>query len=317
MGVKDDDMITELLTKLYTMQEDTGAKPKTTEEEKKQKAETVATMGTGRKAQAKGSRFLELRSTIVGRLKDIHSKLQETKELENAGYGGDTPTRLIKLQAEVREEIRQATEEWKELDAIYKKEARKKKSKFTPEELETQQELVQRLAVEIEKIKEAQMAGFARNRPENDAAASILNSRLGGGGGGSTSINPVTGKPMGGGSSGPGVSLTDGQRTQIQLLEERDADFDRQLDEIGDGIADLAEIAALQGEEVKVQNAMLDNLNDKVDRINDRVSSVNGRMKETLEEVGRSSDKLIVDIICIVLAIGFAAVFYNIYRNSN
>jgi len=35
-------------------------------------------------------------------------------------------------------------------------------------------------------------------------------------------------------------------------------------------------------------------------------------MKETLEEVGRSSDKLCVDICCIVLAIGFVAAFYRI-----
>jgi hypothetical protein len=39
-------------------------------------------------------------------------------------------------------------------------------------------------------------------------------------------------------------------------------------------------------------------------------------MKDTLEQVGRSSDKIIVDIICIVLAIGFVAVFYNIARQG-
>jgi hypothetical protein len=172
---KVDDELTELLTKLYTMQEDVGAKPKTSEEEKKSKAENVATMGTGRKAQAKGSRFLELRSSIIQRVKNIHSKLSEVKELESAGYGGDNPTQLIKLQAETREEIRQATDEWKELDAIYKKEARKKRSKFTPEELETQAQLVQQLYQQIERIREAQLAGFARaGRPEHDAAASFL-----------------------------------------------------------------------------------------------------------------------------------------------
>ena len=115
---------------------------------------------------------------------------------------------------------------------------------------------------------------------------------------------------------GGGVALTDGQRVQIQQLEERDADFDRQLDEIGDGIADLAEIAALQGEEVKVQGEMLDGLNAKMDRVNERVENVNARMKDTLEEVGRSSDKLCIDIMCVVLAIGFAAVFYNISKSS-
>eukprot|EP00545_Synedropsis_sp_CCMP1620_P000844 CAMPEP_0119013058 /NCGR_PEP_ID=MMETSP1176-20130426/7816_1 /TAXON_ID=265551 /ORGANISM="Synedropsis recta cf, Strain CCMP1620" /LENGTH=309 /DNA_ID=CAMNT_0006966107 /DNA_START=56 /DNA_END=985 /DNA_ORIENTATION=- len=302
---KVDDDLTELLTKLYTMQEDVGAKPKSSEDEKKTKAENIAVMGTGRNAQAKGSRFLDLRSMIIQGIKDIHGKLQEVKELETAGYGGDNPKQLIKLQAEIRQEIRQAQDEWKELEGIYKKEARKKRSKFTPEELETQAQLVQQLYEQIEKIREAQMAGFARGgRAENDAAASIL-------GGGTFGGTSAAGGGWNGGKGG-GAALTEGQQMQIQELEQRDADFDRQLDEIGEGIADLGEIAQLQSEEVKHQSVMLDHLNDKIDSVNDRTGNVNARMKETLEEVGRSSDKLIVDIICIVLAIGFAAVFYNI-----
>ncbi len=49
---------------------------------------------------------------------------------------------------------------------------------------------------------------------------------------------------------------------------------------------------------------------NKVDNINERVANVNVRMKETLEEV-RSGDKLCIDIMCIVLAIGLGAVIYN------
>jgi len=108
------------------------------------------------------------------------------------------------------------------------------------------------------------------------------------------------------------VAITDGQRSQIQELEARDADFDRQLDEIGEGIQDLAEIAQLQGEEVQRQSVMLDNVNAKMDKALERMTTVNEKMKQTLEEVGRPSGKLCVDIMCIVLAIGFAAVIYNL-----
>lgn len=94
-------------------------------------------------------------------------------------------------------------------------------------------------------------------------------------------------------------------------LEERDADFDRQLDEIGEGIQDLAEIAALQGEEVDRQAVLLASVHNKMDLATERMTKVNTKMKDTLEEVGRSSDKLCVDIICIVLMIGFIAVLYN------
>lgn len=110
------------------------------------------------------------------------------------------------------------------------------------------------------------------------------------------------------------MAITSDQQQQIMQLEERDADFDRQLDEIGEGIQDLAEIAALQGEEVQRQSVMLDNVNNKMDRVNERMVSVNTKMKETLEEVGRASDKLCVDIMCIVLAIGFGAVIYKFVK---
>jgi methyl-accepting chemotaxis protein len=99
-------------------------------------------------------------------------------------------------------------------------------------------------------------------------------------------------------------------------LEQRDADFDLQLDEIGEGIQDLAEIAAAQGEEVNLQSQMLDKVDAKIDKNLDRMEKVNGRMKETLDEVSRSSDKLMVDIMCIVLAIGFGAVIYNFVKGD-
>ena len=108
--------------------------------------------------------------------------------------------------------------------------------------------------------------------------------------------------------------MTDGQQQQLSLIEERDADFDRQLDEIGEGIQDLAEIAQQQGEEVALQSQMLDKVDAKIDKNLERMTKVNTRMKETLEEVGRASDKIMVDIMCIVLAIGFGAVIYNFAR---
>ncbi|VEU44954.1 unnamed protein product [Pseudo-nitzschia multistriata] len=302
---REDEEITDLLTKLYTIQEDIGAKPKTSEDEKRAKANNTAKMGSSKKAEKKGSKFLELKSTIVDRLKTIHQLLKDTKKLEGAGYGGDNAKDIIKMQAETRENIRQATDEWRELEAIYKKEARKKKSKFTPEELEVQSELTKRLYAEIEKVKDAQMKGYARSRTPDAAAA--LNTKA-------LAYNPsgsYGGKKPSWGGTGGGVALTGDQQQQIMQIEERDADFDLQLDEIGEGIQDLAEIAQQQGEEVRLQNQMLDKVDKKLDKNLERMTTVNARMKETLEQVGRSGDKIMVDIMCIVLAIGFAAVIWN------
>jgi hypothetical protein len=174
---KEDDEVTGLLTKLYTIQEDIGAKPKTTDAEKLSKAANVAKMGSGKKAEKKGSQFLELKSSIVDRLRKAHQLLKDSKELEGSGYGGDNAKGIIKMQAEIRENVRQATDEWRKLEKIYKKEARKKKSKFTPEELEVQSELVKRLYAKIEEVKEVQTKGYSKSGNNRDAAAAALNTK--------------------------------------------------------------------------------------------------------------------------------------------
>jgi t-SNARE complex subunit (syntaxin) len=113
------------------------------------------------------------------------------------------------------------------------------------------------------------------------------------------------------GGTGGGVALSGDQQQQMMQLEERDADFDIQLDAIGEGIQDLAEIAQQQGEEVALQNQMLDTVDSKIDKNLDRMTKVNTRMKETLEEVGRAGDKMMIDIMCIILAIAFGGVIYS------
>jgi len=292
---KQSEELTSLLAKLYTIQEEVGAREKTSDEEKKKKAENVAMMGKTRATKKTGSRFLELKSSIVDRLKSIQGLLEEGGQNKSVAQGNN-PKEMIARQAEIREHIRQATDEWKELDALYKNEARKKRSKFTPEELEVQETLVLRLQAEIEKVKDAQTRGFARGDAATtlnlQALASIDATTLDGGDGG--------GGGGGNWASGPsGIEVTDGQRVQLQQLEDRDQDFDRQLDEIGEGIQDLQEIAQIQGEEVRRQNAMLENVNQKIDNVHEHVTTVNERMKETLEEV-RGADKICVDIMCIV-----------------
>lgn len=131
----------------------------------------MGTMGQGRTAQKQGSRFLEFKSAVVDRLKTINASLKQVKELENACCGRDNVNKVIRMRAEVREQIQRASDEWTEMEEIYKKEARKKRSKFTPKELEIQRELVKRLYFEIEELKEAQLRAYARGRTQDNAIA--------------------------------------------------------------------------------------------------------------------------------------------------
>ncbi|GMI24050.1 hypothetical protein TeGR_g9903 [Tetraparma gracilis] len=200
-----------------------------------------------------------------------------------------------------------------ELDNIYRVEAKKKRSKFTKEELSNQQHLVVSMNDEINKIKELQRGGYVKMAAGSGAGgggavvsmaeSSLFTANLGDGGSG--------------GVGARGVEMTAAQGAQVQAIKERDAAFDQQISEIGKGVLDLQDIAVAQNEEVKRQNMMLDSLQGKLDNVHDHVSNVNSKMKTTLDTVGRKTDKFCMDIICIVLAVGFAAVIFSIYKETN
>jgi glucokinase len=63
-----------------------------------------------------------------------------------------------------------------------------------------------------------------------------------------------------------GTAITGSQQTQLQVIRDRDAEFDTELDEIGEGIQDLHELAQRQGEEVQRQNQMLENTSSRIDK---------------------------------------------------
>jgi hypothetical protein len=310
---KDEDL-NSLLTKLYTLQEDVGAKPKTTDAEKRNRAEN-ATMGKGKKAQKTGTRFMELKTTIIDRLKSIHAMFEQEAEISRGGLGvaqGNNPKDMIARQARIREEIRQADDEWKEIDSIYRAEARKKRSKFSQEELDTQRTLVQKLQDEIIKCKELQSTYYARGK-KDDVGVSLNIKALD-----DSEVAYMGNKGWdaagAGGGGGAGVELTDQQHLALQQINSRDAEFDKELDVIAEGIKDLSEIAQMQNDEVRMQNVLLDNLGQKIDDVEEHLSNVNSRMKETLDKV-RGADKICVDIMCILLMGGLGGVLYTLIKN--
>ena len=61
---------------------------------------------------------------------------------------------------------------------------------------------------------------------------------------------------------------------------------------------------------------MLENLEQKIMDVQDHLDNVNRKMKNTLEQVGRSSDKMCIDIICIIILLGMVGVLYNLVKKG-
>lgn len=73
----------------------------------------------------------------------------------------------------------------------------------------------------------------------------------------------------------------------------------------------LRELALQANEEVKIQNKMLDTLEEKVLFAGDHVLNINERMKVTLEQA-RKSDKICMDIVCVMILVGMIIVLYKL-----
>lgn len=313
---RDDIELLELLTKLYGIQEEVGAKPKTTIEERRNKAQNSVMAGKGKAAKKAGTRFVELKGMIIDRLKEIHSLIEAESERNRSRnfsvVAGNNPKDAIKRQATIREEIRQAGDEWAELDGLYKNEARKRKSKFTPEQLDVQQTLVQRLYAELEKVKKLQSSGYTKGNRDDIAATLNTQALTNIDFNGANDPNKKWDGPAGP-STGGGIEMTQQQALRLEQIESRDKEFDTQLDTIADGLDDLNEIALMQQEEVKKQNVMLNDMGQKIENAFEHIDNVNAKMKDTLNEV-RGGDKICVDIMCIVLMVGLGAVMYQLVQ---
>ena len=73
----------------------------------------------------------------------------------------------------------------------------------------------------------------------------------------------------------------------------------------------LGEIARTANEEVKLQNKMLDTLEEKVDDVHEHLTNVNIKLKNTLDEA-RKSDKICCDILFLLLLVGMIVVVVEV-----
>lgn len=80
------------------------------------------------------SHFMFLQSIIVDRLQATRNLMDKRSDATQVKTSKST----IAADAEIRENIRLAENEWRELCKLYEAESKKKKSKFTNEELDTQ-----------------------------------------------------------------------------------------------------------------------------------------------------------------------------------
>lgn len=304
----DKDLI-ELINKLTKIQEQVGGSAK----------KASAAVGD----DGKIDKFLELRNNMIEKVASLKDTLKKAHEMEKSSNSVN-PKDLIMQQSKVRTDLAALNEDWKELDAIFKAEARKKRTKFSPEVMKLRQNMVIQLQTELHGIREVQRAGFVKgyvsqqryvSMEESEAFQPSSTSAKGGGKDGKKNdfVDAMNSKDAQ--RKGRHNDMSDQQRTQMQQIKERDKKIDEEIDLVGRGVDELHILARAQNEEIKLQHQVLDKLGNKMDSVHENVLTVNDRLKKALEET-RQGDKICCDIFCILFLVGMIIVLVKISEGN-
>jgi syntaxin of plants SYP7 len=250
----------------------------------------------------KYDRFMELKDQMIDQLSIIKETFEDIQLMEKTP--GSNPRELITAQSKVRTGLATLADEYRELDQEFKKEAKKRRSKLSPEELAQREQILTSIQTEIQRVKEIQRAGFVQEykgvqlkRFEDSELFNSKNHENGDEKGAEDGDLP---RPRGVVTGSRNNNMTDQQRVQLQMVKERDAQIDAEIELIGEGVDFLHDLARTMNEEIKLQGKMLESLETKIDDVHEHVTTVNEKLKSTLEDA-RKSDKICVvgsDTLC-------------------
>ena len=248
--------------------------------------------------------FLDLKEAMLAQLSDVRSKVRE-----HQAKPAKTPRDQIAREAEVKKALRKLRHDWHDLDTMIQAELRRKKPRYEKDELQMREEVVLRLMREIDAAR--QMSKQARNEVkdiETGHSRTIVKKE---------DHELFQARDDDVVKDEPRETISDSQQQRMQQLQERDRQFDDQISSIGRGVEELGVLASRQAEEVTKQGIMLEDLNERVENVQEHVATVNSKMKDTLDVVGRSSDKLCVDVMCLLFLIGLCIIAYQLLTKKN
>ena len=135
-------------------------------------------------------------------------------------------------------------DEWKALETLYRAESKKKRSKFSPEELAERSVALQEIFEQIQIIKDLQRSGYVKSRPSK-GYEQVRMADMG-------DAEAFRGGASGGGRPGVHGSrnnyMSDQQRQKLELLDNKDKQIDKEIDDIEQGVDVLRDIALAAGE---------------------------------------------------------------------
>jgi hypothetical protein len=266
-----------------------------------------ADTGGARKAPSRGGdRFSDTKSDIVATLHRIH---QQHDQVEALTAEGAERVKIARLQHEIRTGIQDVKGGIAMLKKLIATEVSKRRSKFSPEELERRKLFIKQLEAQLRHAQDPHAS--PESKPEFGELAPDITAWVAGGGVGA-------GPPMMAPRGAADVEMTEYQMTGMKQIKREEEEIDGMVDQIGEGVGKLHEIALAMKDELDVHDVVIGEVTEKADKAKSQLDTVNKKLKKTLDTVNSSGDKFCVNVICLVLLLGILTVIYNmVTKNSS
>lgn len=222
------------------------------------------TTQTGTSPLKVGSQFKELQTSIIDRIRNIHSFLEEERQYKSGSMsatGGNNSKSAAIRHSKLRMDLQRASDEFEEMNNLFLMEMKKKRSRCSAEELGDQKRILDKLSLQLNKIKEMQGGRFG------------------------VAVSVDVGQDSTSSTDSPSAELTGEQSDRLKKIYQKDTEFNRQLDDIGEGISDLLDIAEMQNLEVDAQNQKLQTLETDTSNMQNHMTHVNAKMKRALMRI--------------------------------
>uniref|UniRef100_A0A7S2EM78 t-SNARE coiled-coil homology domain-containing protein n=1 Tax=Trieres chinensis TaxID=1514140 RepID=A0A7S2EM78_TRICV len=202
------------------------------------------------------TRFDALAAYIAIRLAKIH---QSQLTSEDGRTGAENPKAIVRARAKQRENIREAKEKWEELESLQRMEIKKRRSRFSEEELACRGKIVDRLRDDIKSWEEIIKGGAIHVTDKVKLDPQLMNRYK------PTETDSITHSHASFWNDDQALKI---EHTKIiKQIQDNDLNLEQELDELSKILDELKVIAEMQKDEVLVQNEQLNCCSDKIENL--------------------------------------------------
>ncbi|CEM05171.1 unnamed protein product [Vitrella brassicaformis CCMP3155] len=240
--------------------------------------------------------FLRLKEDIYSALFEVKEAIRERQVLQKR-VGNSFE--VIQKGVFITDTLKSLDADFKKIQELYKKQSNQRR-KFEETELESRFQALQIMKKQLEEAKTSFKTGGALNREDDIEIKTVLEQRAGLGlsaGGVHIQVDSTGGQPM---------SPTEDEERAMYRWKHRDAQFDKQVEEIGEGVERLGEIATQINVTADKQTAMAAEIQKTAEKASAELNKMNVKLKKFMEEQKNSNFFCrIILVICLIGCVGF------------